>query len=104
MLRRASHLLGVAMRESGQALDRLGLVIADNEIFRDHLSRHRPVMNIYDKKPIVAIDVFVAPNASVIGQVLLLGEVSVWYGAVIRGTTLCDLILNNDPLLYTYCN
>lgn len=43
------------------------------------------MMNIYDKKPIAAIDVFVAPNASVIGQVLLMGEVSVWYGAVIRG-------------------
>lgn len=85
MLRRASHLLGVALRETGQALDRLGLVVAENEIFRDHLSRHRPVMNIYDKKPITAIDVFIAPNASVIGQVLLMGEVSVWYGAVIRG-------------------
>jgi gamma-carbonic anhydrase len=85
MLRRAGHIMGVAIRETGQALDRLGLVIADNEIFRDHISRHRPIMNLYDKRPIAAIDVFVAPNASVIGQVLLLGEVSVWYGAVIRG-------------------
>lgn len=85
MLRRIAHTFGVALRESGQALDRLGLVVAENEIFQDTLSRHRPMMSVYDKKPIAAIDVFVAPNASVIGQVLLMGEVSVWYGAVIRG-------------------
>lgn len=33
----------------------------------------------------MAADVFVAPSASVVGEVLMLNEVSVWYGAVVRG-------------------
>jgi carbonic anhydrase/acetyltransferase-like protein (isoleucine patch superfamily) len=34
---------------------------------------------------VVAADVFVAPSASVVGEVLMHNEVSVWYGAVVRG-------------------
>ena len=33
----------------------------------------------------MAADVFVAPSASVVGEVLMLNEVSVWYGAIVRG-------------------
>jgi hypothetical protein len=49
MFRRASHLFGIALRETGQALDRLGLRVADNEIYRETWSRHRPIMTLYDK-------------------------------------------------------
>jgi hypothetical protein len=95
---RVSNLFGRALRETGQAIDRLGLTIAGNEIFKDTYSRHRPVMNLFDRvfqhlklhysynyefiyflyqRPIIAAGVFVAPNASVIGKVLLLNHVSV---------------------------
>ena len=46
---RVSNLFGRALRETGQALDRLGLVVAQNEIFKDTFSRHRSVMNLFDK-------------------------------------------------------
>lgn len=82
---RATHLLGTAVRETGQAMDRLGLKIVGNDIYQETYSRHRPVMNIYDKVPGVAVDAFVAPSASVIGKVLMLDKSSVWYGAVVRG-------------------
>ena len=49
MIRRTSHLFGRALRETGQALDRLGLTISGNEIFNETYSRHRPIMNLYDK-------------------------------------------------------
>lgn len=39
------------------------------------------------KRPVLGNDVFVAPNASVIGDVKLGSGASVWYGAVIRGET-----------------
>lgn len=84
MFTRAGHLLGRALRETGQALDRVGLTITGTESFRETFSRHRPVMNLYDKRPLVAVDAFVAPSASVIGEVLLYERVSVWYGAVLR--------------------
>jgi carbonic anhydrase/acetyltransferase-like protein (isoleucine patch superfamily) len=37
------------------------------------------------KSPVVGRDVFVAPNATVIGDVTLGDEASVWFGAVLRG-------------------
>jgi hypothetical protein len=48
-MRRAVHLLGKAFRETGQAMDRLGLTVAENEIYRETYSRHRNVMNLFDK-------------------------------------------------------
>lgn len=77
--------MGTALRETGQAMDRLGLVIAENEIYKETFARHRSVMNLYDKRPMLAAGVFVAPNASVVGKVLLCDSSSVWYGAVLRG-------------------
>lgn len=48
-MRRAVHLFGRALRETGQALDRVGLRVAENEIFRETYARHRNVMNLFDK-------------------------------------------------------
>lgn len=44
-------------------------------------------MNLQDTKPVIASDVFLAPSASVIGNVELHASSSVWYGAVLRGDT-----------------
>lgn len=44
-------------------------------------------MNLQDKKPIISSSVFLAPNATVIGNVELAPSSSVWYGAVLRGDT-----------------
>lgn len=40
-----------------------------------------------DRKPIISSDVFLAPNASLIGNVEVQSSASVWYGAVIRADT-----------------
>ena len=42
-------------------------------------------MNLFDKQPAVGNDVFVAPNAAVIGDVKLGNKASVFYGSVLRG-------------------
>lgn len=44
-------------------------------------------MNLQDSKPIISSDVFLAPSASVIGNVELHPTSSVWYGAVVRADT-----------------
>ena len=49
LARKAVHYFGRALRETGQALDRVGLRVAENEIFRDTFTRHRPTMVINDK-------------------------------------------------------
>lgn len=82
--RRAAHLFGTAVRESGQAMDRLGLMITGNDLYKEAFSRHRPIMKIYDKNPVLAADTFVAPNASIIGKVFTHDKSSIWYGAVMR--------------------
>ena len=43
------------------------------------------VLPFQEHAPVVGEDVFVAPTASVIGQVRLGDRVSVWFGAVLRG-------------------
>lgn len=42
-------------------------------------------MNLEHSKPIVGKEVFLAPNATLIGDVILGDSASVWYGAVVRG-------------------
>lgn len=45
-------------------------------------------MNFNDKSPAVDKDAFIAPSASVIGDVQVGQGSSIWYGSVLRGTPL----------------
>ncbi|OQR84644.1 hypothetical protein ACHHYP_13114 [Achlya hypogyna] len=85
MLRKVTFELGRCVRETGQAMDRLGLRVLGSNEAREKFSRHRQIMNLYDKVPNVAFDSWVAPSASVIGDVEICNDASVWYGVVIRG-------------------
>lgn len=42
-------------------------------------------MNVFDKAPVVDKEAFVAPSASVIGNVQVGRGSSIWYGCVLRG-------------------
>ena len=52
--------------------------------------RHRPVMPVNFSAPTVEAGGYVAPSASVSGDVTVSAGASVWYGAVVRGTTPCS--------------
>eukprot|EP01083_Nonionella_stella_P150632 480197_1 len=69
-------IVGRALRETGAALKEAG----GAEIF----TRHRPSMMFMGNKPFKTNDTFIAPSASVIGNVTNWDESSVWYGAVVR--------------------
>jgi carbonic anhydrase/acetyltransferase-like protein (isoleucine patch superfamily) len=43
------------------------------------------IYSIDDRRPIIANDAWVAPSASVIGDVHMASQASVWFGAVLRG-------------------
>lgn len=45
------------------------------------------VITVYGKTPDVGSAAFVAPNATLAGDVVLAAGSSVWYGAVVRGDT-----------------
>jgi hypothetical protein len=42
-------------------------------------------MNVFDKAPVVEKDAFVAPSASITGNVHVGRSSSIWYGCVLRG-------------------
>ncbi|CAE5957966.1 unnamed protein product [Arabidopsis arenosa] len=84
-LGRAFYSVGFWIRETGQALDRLGCRLQGKNYFREQLSRHRTLMNVFDKAPVVDKEAFLAPSASVIGDVQIGRGSSIWYGCVLRG-------------------
>lgn len=84
-MKRVLFELGRALRETGQHIDQIGLRAIDKPIFKEPFSRHRSVMNLFQKFPNVEPNVFVAPSATVVGRVQILDSSSVWYGAVVRG-------------------
>ncbi|KAG2314416.1 hypothetical protein Bca4012_065097 [Brassica carinata] len=84
-LGRAIYTVGNWIRGSGQALDRVGSLLQGSYRLEEHLSRHRTLMSVFDKSPLVDKDVFVAPGASVIGDVQIGKGSSIWYGCVLRG-------------------
>ncbi|KAB5556851.1 hypothetical protein DKX38_007760 [Salix brachista] len=83
-LGRAIYSVGFWIRETGQALDRLGCRLQGNYYFQEQ-REHRTLMNVFDKAPAVDKDAFVAPSASIIGNVHVGRGSSIWYGCVLRG-------------------
>ncbi|MCD6546317.1 MAG: gamma carbonic anhydrase family protein [Thermotogae bacterium] len=43
------------------------------------------IVEFHGKKPKISRNVFIAPNAIVVGDVILEEGVSIWYGAILRG-------------------
>mmetsp|Transcript_17947 Transcript_17947/g.16225 ORF Transcript_17947/g.16225 Transcript_17947/m.16225 type:complete len:224 (+) Transcript_17947:89-760(+) len=80
-----SKLFGKVLKETGVVLNEVGLTIANEDHLRRVVSNHRPILNLFEKRPVISIGTFVAPNASVVGSVTLAVKSSVWYGAVVRG-------------------
>ena len=60
-------------------------------------TRHRPLMYFNGKMPFKTLDTFVAPNASVIGNVTNWDRSSVWYDAVVRADA-------THPIEIGYCS
>ncbi|KAL6346442.1 hypothetical protein AAG906_033238 [Vitis piasezkii] len=89
--RRAIYTVGVWIRESGQAIDRLGCRLQGKYYFQEQgvcrasMRVKCELMNLFDRAPVVAKDAFVAPSASVIGDVKVGQRSSIWYGCVLRG-------------------
>jgi len=85
MLSRLAFTVGNVMRNTGQAIDRFGCFLQGRFAYKDEVCRHRTITPLFDKKPKLGNDVFVAPSASVIGSVDIGSKSTVWYGSVLRG-------------------
>mmetsp|Transcript_28250 Transcript_28250/g.43954 ORF Transcript_28250/g.43954 Transcript_28250/m.43954 type:complete len:343 (-) Transcript_28250:64-1092(-) len=102
------QILGRALRETGQALDRVGArgqthattmreVGDDAYTFNKIISRHRTRMELLTKgAPRVHVNTFIAPCSHLIGSVAIGEGSSVWYGAVIRADRCRNGLSAND--------
>jgi carbonic anhydrase/acetyltransferase-like protein (isoleucine patch superfamily) len=92
------QVIGRAFRETGQSLDRAGVRVTswattkndyydDPVIFEDFLSRHRHQFPFLEAgRPVISQNVaFLAPCSTILGSVFISKDVSIWYGAVLRG-------------------
>lgn len=76
---------GKMLRELGLDLDRRGSVKCDDVAFLEPLSRHRNIVNMESMSPALPNSVYVAPNATVFGNVFIANDSYVGFGAVING-------------------
>ncbi|EPS62312.1 hypothetical protein M569_12479, partial [Genlisea aurea] len=84
-LGKAVYRLGSWIRVAGQAVDRLGSTVQGGYFVPETISKHRTLLALSEKTPIVDKDAFIAPSSSVIGDVQVGSGSSIWYGAVLRG-------------------
>jgi carbonic anhydrase/acetyltransferase-like protein (isoleucine patch superfamily) len=98
LIQHVRQTLGRALRETGQALDRVALKLASLAVtqklygedepvaYQDFLSRHRQQFPLlHSGRPVLHPQVaYVAPCATLIGSVTVHQNASIWYGAVLR--------------------
>lgn len=77
--------LGFALRESGQALERLGCAWQGINSHAEEITRLQPVVNAGYKLPQVASTSWIAPSAQVSGDVKVGDNCSIWYNCAVRG-------------------
>lgn len=61
------------------------------------------ILPVKDKSPIIGKDTFIAPNATIVGDVVMGDNCSVWFNAVIRGDVHYIKIGNNTNIQDNAC-
>ncbi|KAJ3683876.1 hypothetical protein LUZ60_014103 [Juncus effusus] len=84
-LGRAIYTVGSWIRGTGKAVDRLGVALQGSNYIPEQVTRHRTIMSVFEKEPMISKDAFIAPCAAVMGDVLIGQGSSVWYGCILRG-------------------
>lgn len=53
--------------------------------YSERITKARNILTLYNLRPQAIGDVFIAPNATIAGDVFLGNNISIWHGTVIRG-------------------
>ena len=81
---RLNYNAGRIYKEAGLSLDRFGSGLTYDIAYMQESSRHRQKMPLYDSIPQTSEESWIAPNASLIGDVLISRWATVWYNVTIR--------------------
>mmetsp|Transcript_988 Transcript_988/g.1543 ORF Transcript_988/g.1543 Transcript_988/m.1543 type:complete len:250 (+) Transcript_988:41-790(+) len=93
------YIIGSFFRACGQGLDKAGSKIQSDYAHKENLNVSRRLMPFSDYKPLVkGEDTFIAPNASLIGNVELGEHSSLWYNGVARGDVNAIVIGKNTHI------
>ena len=60
------------------------------------MSRHRRLAPLNDKRPQISSDSFVAPNATLVGDVTLGEGSAIYYGSVVRGLSNLNILIQHN--------
>ncbi|GFH30552.1 gamma carbonic anhydrase 3, partial [Haematococcus lacustris] len=90
---------GFALRECGQALERVGCQLQGIYSHYESTNRHMPIVPVKYASPSLGSDVFVAPSSLLLGNVTVGSKSSIWYNATVRGAPCSSLCLSYVSLL-----
>lgn len=68
-------------------MDRMGSKRIDDISYLEPLSRHRNVLSLYGQHPVIAKSAYVAPNATVFGDVYIARNSYIGFGSVANGVS-----------------
>ncbi|OQR92026.1 hypothetical protein THRCLA_08813 [Thraustotheca clavata] len=77
--------LGKTLRSFGQSLDKVGVALEGRFSYTERLVPSTRLVGYAGQKPNVDESSFIAPSASVVGEVTVGKGSSIWYGATVRG-------------------
>lgn len=77
--------IGYALKESGQALERVGCRLQGVYAFEEAVSVSRPRIAHNCRAPQLGHGTFVAPTATLAGEVIVGDKASIWYNCTVRG-------------------
>ena len=81
--KRGRFLFGRMLQELGVCLDIAGSKLSYDIAYEQNLSRHQKIHPLYQHKADVR-NAWIAPNAHLLGRVLISPWATVWYNAVLR--------------------
>eukprot|EP01130_Rhizamoeba_saxonica_P015174 TRINITY_DN675_c0_g1_i1.p1 TRINITY_DN675_c0_g1~~TRINITY_DN675_c0_g1_i1.p1 ORF type:complete len:214 (-),score=49.07 TRINITY_DN675_c0_g1_i1:82-723(-) len=85
MLSRVLYAVGRGIRETGQSLEKTGLLLQGNHAYKEPLNRHRKVMGVNGEQPKISENTNIAHDATIVGNTEIGENTTVGYGTVIRG-------------------
>ena len=68
-------------------MNQKGSLLTDDVAYLEPLNRHRNILWVNDRKPILASSVYIAPNATLFGSVYAAANVSFSFGSVAKAVT-----------------
>eukprot|EP01130_Rhizamoeba_saxonica_P018213 TRINITY_DN903_c0_g1_i1.p1 TRINITY_DN903_c0_g1~~TRINITY_DN903_c0_g1_i1.p1 ORF type:complete len:240 (-),score=54.79 TRINITY_DN903_c0_g1_i1:27-746(-) len=85
VLRKVCYALGAGLRGSGSVLNELGASLQGARAQKDELNKNGRIIELGEKQTTIGKNTFLAPNANIVGDTDIADDVTVWYGATLRG-------------------